>query len=272
MLLPVLAGSLPVRSVLPLLAGGWLIAAGPSCHHDPAVADNATLTVLAASSLTDAFTALASQYEDAHPGVAVALTFAGSQVLRTQLELGRKADLFASANRPHMEGLREAGLVSDAVVIARGSLVLIVPADKPTAIEHFGQLDRVRRLIIGNSAVPIGAYTRDLLRGVAGRLGPDYVRRVRERVVSEEASARLLTAKVAMGAADGAIVYATDALATENVRSIAVPDEHRVQVEYLLAHVRPAPGRLHARQFMAFVRSAAGQRTLVSFGFEGRKP
>ena len=62
-----------------------------------------TLTVLAAASLTDAFKTIGTAFQKANPGVAVTFSFAGSQALRTQIEQGAKADVFASADTKNMD-------------------------------------------------------------------------------------------------------------------------------------------------------------------------
>src|SRR5829696_176975 len=54
------------------------------------------LTVFAASSLTDAFGELKDNFEEENSGTEVALNFAGSSTLLTQLEQGAPADVFAS--------------------------------------------------------------------------------------------------------------------------------------------------------------------------------
>src|SRR3712207_1177046 len=55
-----------------------------------------TLTVLAASSLTDAFGELADRFEDRNPGVEVRQSFESSATLLTQIQQGAPADVFAS--------------------------------------------------------------------------------------------------------------------------------------------------------------------------------
>ena len=64
----------------------------------PAPDRSITLTVFAASSLTDAFNEMASAFSADQPEVKVTFNFAGSQQLRMQLEQGASADVFASAN------------------------------------------------------------------------------------------------------------------------------------------------------------------------------
>jgi len=62
-----------------------------------------TLTVLAAASLTESFTEIGKAFEAVHPGVTVAISFAGSQQLAAQLDEGAPADVFASANNKYMQ-------------------------------------------------------------------------------------------------------------------------------------------------------------------------
>ena len=90
-----------------------------------------TLSVFAASSLTDAFTELERGFEAEHKGVDVQLSFAGSQILRLQIEQGAPADVFASANARHMAALVEDGTIADDEVFATNELVAIVPTPLP---------------------------------------------------------------------------------------------------------------------------------------------
>src|SRR6516164_4296584 len=84
-----------------------VIAAAP----DAARTSGATLTIFAAASLRDVFGALGTTFEREHPGVKAQFNFAGSQELRTQIEQGAPADVFASADPKHMDAARRAGLV-----------------------------------------------------------------------------------------------------------------------------------------------------------------
>ena len=62
-----------------------------------------TLTVFAASSLTDAFTEMGNNFKAAHSGVDVVFNFGSSSTLATQLTEGAPADIFASANAKQMQ-------------------------------------------------------------------------------------------------------------------------------------------------------------------------
>lgn len=231
----------------------------------------ARLSVLAASSLTEAFEALAERFEARHPGLDVLLTFAGSQALRTQLQHGARADLFASANPGHVRALARTGLVTRLTPFASGELAVIVPSANPAGITRFDQLPAARRIIVGQPAVPIGQYTHSLWQRAQAVHGQSFVERVRARIVSQESSARMLSAKVALGEADAAIVYRSDARATRGVRSVTVPDGLNVRAQYVLGEVATGASPAWARRFVAFVLAEEGQSTLQRFGFGVRR-
>jgi len=65
------------------------------------------LFVFTAASLTGAFTEIGQLFEK-ETNISVAFNFDGSQALRTQLENGAYADVFASANMKHMNALKKA--------------------------------------------------------------------------------------------------------------------------------------------------------------------
>src|SRR5262245_41125065 len=60
------------------------------------------LVVFAAASLREVFTALGDELQRTRPGTKLSFNFAGSQELRTQIEQGAAADVFASADTRHM--------------------------------------------------------------------------------------------------------------------------------------------------------------------------
>ena len=78
---------------------------------EPADGLDGDLTVFAAASLTDAFTAIGEAFESEHPDVDVTFNFAASSDLVTQIIEGAPADVFASADQNNMTRLIEAGLV-----------------------------------------------------------------------------------------------------------------------------------------------------------------
>lgn len=235
--------------------------------------DRVTLDVYAASSLTEAFGELERIFEKAHPDVDVAPTFAGSEVLRLQIEQGAPADVFASANAAHMNALIDAGLVPEAWTFTHNELVVIVPLDNPAGIETFADLPHAERIVIGTENVPVGRYAREALERAAETLGVGFPARVMTHVVSEETNVRLTRAKVELGEADAAVVYRTDAVASDRVGIIDVPAEANVRADYLIGAVagRGSPealdDRSRAEEWIALVRSAEGKAVLARHGF-----
>ncbi|MGE0786330.1 MAG: molybdate ABC transporter substrate-binding protein [Sandaracinaceae bacterium] len=225
-----------------------------------------TLTVLAASSLGDAFADLEAEYERAHPDVDVRVSLAGSHVLRLQIEEGAPADVFASADLAHADALFDQGLAERPVPFAHNRLVVIVPREGPS-IARFEELDRAQRLVLGDPEVPAGRYARELLDRAAARYGTAWRARVMSRLVSEESNVRLVRAKVELGEADAAIVYASDAAGSDRVRAIEVPADLDVRADYAIAVLRRAPAHDHAEELVELVRGPRGRAALVAHGF-----
>jgi molybdate transport system substrate-binding protein len=214
------------------------------------------LTIFAASSLREAFSAIADQFESQNPGANVALQFAGSQELRVQLEHGAKADVFASADEKQMALARD--LVVKPAVFAHNEPVLVVPLDNPAGLRAFADLPKARRIVLGAQEVPIGAYATRILTAAHLDLAG--------RVVSRELNVRQVLAKIELGEADAAIVYRTDA-AHAGVKVIPIPPAINVTAEYPIAVLARARQPRLARQFVELVRSPAGRAVLARFGF-----
>jgi len=230
----------------------------------------AELHVYAASSLTDAFRDLEPMFEAAHPDVDVSLTFAGSQVLRLQIEQGADADVYASANPEHMQTLVEEDRVREGKVFAHNELVVIVPADDPAGIESFADLPKATRIVLGTENVPVGRYAREALNlAEERRFGAGFEESVMAHVVSEETNVRLARAKVELGEADAAIVYLTDASGSDRLRVIHVPEDVNVRADYLIGVVSGSSHLEAAEQWIDFLTSPEGRSVLEARGFVG---
>jgi molybdate transport system substrate-binding protein len=236
----------------------------------PRAAAAEELAVFAAASLKEAFSDLGAVFEKQHPEVKVQLNVAGSQELRTQIEQGARADVFASADVKHMAALEQAGLVNRSVVFARNEPVIVVPRGNPAGIHGIDDLPRTRRLVIGAPEVPIGAYTVKIFEAAARKRGGDFRARLEAAVASRELNVRQVLAKVTLGEADAAIVYRTDALsAKDRVEVIAIPAALNVVAEYPLATVAASPRPALARAWAELVLGPQGQRRMAALGFLG---
>ena len=225
------------------------------------------LDVYAATSLTDAFEALARSFEESHPGARVKLHFAGSQVLRLQIEHGAPADVYASANVAHVDALRAQGRMGSSTVIAYNTLTLITPHEAAPHLATFADLPRARRLVVGTPQTPVGRYAREMLQKADQHMGPGFAQKVASRVVSHETNTRLVRAKVALGEADAAIVYATDVLGFDGVRAVSIPPTINIRAAYEMGVVTDTAQKDLATRWMTFVAGPTGRSTLSFHGF-----
>jgi molybdate transport system substrate-binding protein len=226
------------------------------------------LLVFAAASLKDIFAGLARDFAAANPGVKVVFNFAGSQELRAQIEQAAPADLFASADRQHMDALHRAALVQSPAVFARNQLAVAAPRDNPARLRVFADLPRATRLIVGAPQVPVGRYTELLLAAAGQRLGAAFKRSVEANIVSRELNVRQVLAKVTLGEVDAGIVYQTDVRAAgDQVVTVPIPPAVNVSAEYPIAVVRASPRARLAAAWVALVMSPAGQQRLRQAGF-----
>lgn len=255
-----------------LRGAGWLVAGLVALACSSSTGSQPRVAVFAASSLTDVLGAMAESFRGKHPGVEVELAFAGSQVLRLQLEQGARADVFISANEQHVEGLRSAGLVHDPRRLVGSELTLIVPVGEAGAPTTFGELDRAGRIVVGSPHVPLGVYTDRLWKRARSRMGDGFVDRVQRNIVSRENNARLVRAKVELGEADAAIVYRTDARSSQRVRERALPQGLSPRAQYVLATVGDAGERREVSAWVRFVHSGQARSIWRRHGFEVGEP
>ncbi len=232
------------------------------------------LTVYAAASLTGALSDMGKAFQAANPGTAVVLNFAGSQELRTAIEQGAKADVFASADAANMDKLKVAGLVpGESQVFAANRLVVILPKSNPAGIKDLHDLAKPNvKLDIADPSVPVGSYTLQALDKLSAdpSFGADFKTRVLARVVSKENNVKQVVSKVVLGEADAGVVYATDAQATaDKLTMLDIPDPFNVVATYPIAVVKESAQPALASKFVAFVLSENGQMILKKYGFAG---
>lgn len=229
-----------------------------------------TLNIFAAASLTDAFTEIGRNFEAANPGVTVTFNFAGSQALRTQIEEGAPADIFASANEAEMDTLVTGSLVMQDTprVFLRNKLVVILPADNPAGLATLEDLAKPGiKLVLAAEEVPVGKYSRQALDAMNDQFGADFKDKVLANVVSNEDNVKQVVAKVQLGEADAGIVYTSDAVAAPELKTIEIPAELNVIASYPIAPLAKSENIDVAKAFCDYVLSAEGQSVLVKWGF-----
>ena len=267
---------LSVAVALAVLVGcGWPgrgTPAAPAAERAAPAARGVALTVFAAASLTEAFREIGAVFE-ANTGIPVTFNFGASSQLRTQLEQGARADVFASADQAQMDRARQAGLIAGPdVPFLTNRLVVITPAGNPAGIRGPADLARPGvRVVTAGPEVPIGAYTQAMFERMSrlDAYGPDFVDRANANVVSREPNVRQVVAKIQLGEGDAAVVYLSDVTpnAVPDLRTFAIPDELNTIAAYPIAPVAGAPQAELGAGFIALVLSPIGQGILQSWSF-----
>jgi molybdate transport system substrate-binding protein len=219
------------------------------------------VTVLAAASLTEAFTAIGEQLESDHPGTDVTFSFAASSELATQIAAGAPADVFASASQPTMDQVVQVGAAAgDPAVFARNRLQIAVPTGNPagvTGLADFATTDLTIALCAPE--VPCGDAADRALAAAGVTAAPDTL----------EPDVKAVLSKVSLGEVDAALVYRTDVIAAgDKVEGIDVPEAVEAVNDYPIVVLADSPNPGGAQAFVDLVRSTEGVAVLEKAGFE----
>jgi molybdate transport system substrate-binding protein len=226
--------------------------------------ERSEITVLAAASLTAAFTKIGADFERANPETTVRFSFGPSDGLATQILEGAPADVFAPASPKYMDQVQADGPgVTGQANFARNKLAVIVPSDNPAGIGSVADLAKPGvKLVLAAVGVPAGDYAREILANAG------IQKEALANVVSNEEDVKGVVQKVLLGEADAGIVYRTDVTPdiSAQVDEIAIPGGVNVIATYPIAVI---DGSGHTDAAEAFVRyvTGPGQVTLRSFGF-----
>jgi molybdate transport system substrate-binding protein len=245
-----------LRRLAAVLCGLAVLAA---CGSD-SPKQRVTLHVLTAASLRESFTAIGHRFERDHKRVRVTFEFAGSSALVRQLHEGAPADVLATADDSTMTQAQAAHDAAASHLFAHNLLEIVVPKGNPREVAGLADFSRLPVVAMAAPSVPAGKYAAEAF----GRAG------LRVPAASQEPDVRSVLTKVELGEADAGIVYVTDArVAGDKVTTVPIPPEHNVVASYYIAAVQRSKHENEAEEFVAAVRSAAGQKTLQGFGFTG---
>jgi molybdate transport system substrate-binding protein len=230
-----------------------------SCGAEEEDDGGSPLIVSAASSLEPAFTAYAER-----AGIDARQSFAGSDELAAQIRQGVTPDVYAAANATLPDQLHAEGFVDPPIVFASNSLVLAVPAG--SEIESLEDLAQPGRTVaIGDSSVPIGTYTREVL----DRLPSEARDAILANVRSQEPEVSGIVGKLTQGAVDAGFVYVTDVAATEGeLEAVELPARLQPSVAYGAAVVVGADHPADAREFLDGLLDGLGAEALKEAGFK----
>jgi molybdate transport system substrate-binding protein len=212
-----------------------------------------TITVFAASSLTETFTELGRQFEAANPGTKVTFSFAASSTLAEQIIAGAPADVFASASKKSMEAAAEQIPVS--TIFTSNRVVVSFPVDKPLiAVTDLN--DPAIKWVQCDRQVPCGTAADAALEadGITGT------------PVSLEPDVKSVVGKLTALEVDAAIIYSTDVKsAGSKFSALEFSNIEKATTKYPIGINSNANTK--AQAFVDFVLSEAGQKVLLDAGF-----
>lgn len=273
-----------MKKTIAFLLAVMMLFALAACGNDKAQAEveaaeaeEITLYVFAAASMTETLDQIIELYKAEAPNVTIVPTYDSSGTLKTQIEEGAECDLFISAAQKQMnqldaakdaEGGNTDGLdfvLSDSRVnLLENKVVLAVPDENKADIQSFEDLgtDKLTLLCIGNEDVPVGAYSEEILTtlGILDTLKAS-------NKLTYGSNVKEVTTQVKEGTVDAGIIYATDAFSAD-LTVVAQADSALCrQVIYPAAVMKNTQHEEAARYFLAFLQSDAAMQVFQSVGF-----
>jgi molybdate transport system substrate-binding protein len=238
--------------------GGGSSTSSSSASPSGSLAGN--ITVFAAASLTESFTAIGSAFEAAHPGTKVTFNYGASSALAQQITQGAPGDVFASASTKNMQQVVDDKAANESTAFARNVLEIAVPPSNPAKVAALADLGKPDvKVVLCQPQVPCGALAQTVLGKAEVTVKP----------VSLEADVKSTLAKVQLGEADAALVYVTDVTsAGEQVQGIEIPAEVNAATTYPIAALTASRNAGLAQAFVAYVLSSAGRAELTKAGFQ----
>ena len=256
------SAAITVRAAVAVAASTASIVALAACSsskHTSGAGLSGTITVDAASSLTGAFTTLATQFEAAHPGTKIVFNFGASSTLATQITQGQPADVFASASTKNMATVVSANAASNPVTFVRNTGEIATAPNNPLAISGPADLAKPGvKVALCEPAVPCGVVATSVFAKA----------KVTVRPTALEPDVKSTLAAVEGGEVDAGIVYVTDVKAAgTKVTGIAIPAADNATTAYPIAALTASKDAALARAFVAYVTSSDGLQVLTAAGF-----
>jgi molybdate transport system substrate-binding protein len=263
---PSFAALTAVGAVSALLAGCGSAGSGDGATPDsaPASATAPTvageITVFAAASLTESFTTLGKQFEEANPDATITFSFGPSSGLATQITEGAPADVFASASGKNIDAVVTAEAAGAPAVFARNVMEIAVPRDNPAGITALADLATAEvKVALCQPDVPCGAGAAQVFTHAGIAVTP----------VTLEADVKATLTKVELGEVDAGVVYVTDVLAAgDKVTGVEIPSDVNAATSYPIATLTASKNPDLAKAFVDYVLSADGASVLTAAGFQ----
>lgn len=217
------------------------------------------IEVSAASSLTDVLNEISLLYSE-DTGRNTELSFASSSVCARQIKEGKSSSIFISASDSWMDYLEDLYIEDSDRTLLHNSLVFIVPGSSDFTAESLVQL---KERIPGNIAmgdpshVPAGIYGRMILKEQG------FWEEMQSSIVGAM-DVRAALALVETEAVEGGIVYRTDALSTDKVKTLFEMPQGKNKIRYRVSRF---DNKDNTVDFYNYLFSPGAREIFLKYGF-----
>lgn len=228
-----------------------------------------SVTVFAAASTTDALNEIGKLFSENKMGEFTP-SFASSSTLAKQIENGAPANVFISADKQWMDYLEEKKVINPATRqdLLGNQIVLIAPKDsRENSVDIHPDFDLPGLLGDGYLAmgdpdhIPAGIYGKEALEslGVWHKI-KDKIARAKD---VRNALAMVERRETSLG-----VVYATDAMITNNVHVVGIfPENTHAPIVYPVALIAGNETQA-AKRFIEFLKSPEARAIFQKYGFK----
>lgn len=243
----------------PFLAAGAVVIMSGLAACGGGSAASTSVTVLAAASLTEAFTEIEEAFEQANPDTDISISFGPSSGLVAQVLEGAAADVLVTANATTMQTAVDAGAVEPPQIFATNALTVAVPVSNPAAIAGIADLAQPGVLVaMCQPRVPCGSLAEQVISESGLPIEP----------VTYELDVKAVLAKVVLDEVDAGFVYRSDVIAAAgDVMEVPLPDNVTATASYPAAVIAQSPERTAAQEFVEFLTGPQASAILSAAGF-----
>lgn len=248
----------------------------PAATPTPPATQPVKLIAFTAASLKGASDAIGPAFTNASQGTQVTFNLDGTQVLKTQIENGAKADVFISASNTYTNALKKEGYLINETVkpLTYNYIIVIIPSSNPGNITSLADLGVPgKKIAMGTAEVPVGVNTRQsIAKLVNSTFNSTWNSTLFSNVVSYETQEPGVVTKVSLGEVDAGFVYESSYKAAKpgTLKAIVIPVEDNALQTYTIGILNTTSDRASAQKFEDFMLSPDGQKILADFGFRAQ--
>jgi molybdate transport system substrate-binding protein len=223
------------------------------------------VAISAGVGLKDVINDVAAAFVQKSQSVKILKNYAASGVLARQLDGGAQTDIVFVANVAWMDYLKEKKHVEAGNVAPFAYNTLVFAGKGAQRASGLDEVVRLERVAVGSpKSVPAGEYAMEAFKNA----GIDK-QMEKKLVLARDVRECLLYAE--RGEVDGAFVYRTDALLSQDVTIwFTVPQKLHSRVVYLSALTVSGSKNRDAVEFFAFLGFPEARALLTKYGFEVR--